>query len=104
MCDMMTAGLVSANWTDLERELETWGSGDLAATLWWRDDDAVRATSALDALLDLAAGTPLSLAIIPGRVAEDAAGALADRLARHGALTVLQHGWKHVNHAPADAK
>ena len=101
----MTGGrLVSANWMDLERELETWGSGNRAATLWWRDDDAVRVTGALDQLLDLASGTPLSLAVIPGRVAEDDAGALADRLTRHGAATVLQHGWMHINHAPSDAK
>jgi hypothetical protein len=100
----MVAHLASANWTDLERELETWGAGDLEATLWWRDDDAVCVTSALDALLDLAAGTPLSIAVIPGRVAEADADALAQRLADHGAATVLQHGWMHTNHAPADAK
>ena len=100
----MSARLASANWMDLERELETWGAGNLTATLWWRDDDAVRATSALDTLLDLAAGIPLSLAVIPGRVADEDAGALASRLAEHGAVTLLQHGWMHVNHAPSDAK
>jgi hypothetical protein len=101
---MMAARLASASWSDLERELEAWGAGDLEATLWWRDDDAVRATSALDALLDLAAGTPLSIAVIPGRVADEDVATLTGRLAAHGRATVLQHGWMHVNHAPADAK
>jgi hypothetical protein len=96
--------LASANWTDLESELETWGAGNLTATLWWRDDDAVRATGALDALLDLAAGTPLSLAVIPGRVADAEAGSLTSRLTDHGAATVLQHGWMHTNHAAGNAK
>jgi hypothetical protein len=104
MCGMMAGYLVSADWMDLERELEKWELDNRAATLWWRDDDAVRATDALDRLLDLAAGIPLSLAVIPGRVAAGDAEALAARLARHGAASVLQHGWMHINHAPADAK
>lgn len=68
--------------------------------MWWRDDDAVRPTPALDRLLALAAGLPLALAVIP----EQATGALAERLAKSPELHVLQHGWRHANHAPPDEK
>ncbi|MDQ0317004.1 glycosyl transferase family 28 [Amorphus orientalis] len=70
-------------------------------SFWWRDDDAVKPTLALDRLLALAeaSGAPLCLAVIPAR----ADRALTDRLAATDA-TVLQHGWAHANHAAADAK
>jgi hypothetical protein len=92
--------LATAHWLDLERELDLWHAAGLRATLWWRDDDAVRPTPALDRLLTLAAGLPLALAVIP----EQATGALAERLANRPELRVLQHGWRHANHAPADEK
>jgi hypothetical protein len=95
----------SADWADLERELDAWGGDGQVATLWWRDDDAVRLTPALERLLAIAAGTPLSLAVIPGRLIEHEAAALASRLPQHdAAAAVLQHGWMHVNHAPPAAK
>ena len=68
--------------------------------MWWRDDDAVRPTPALDRLLALAADLPLALAVIP----EQAAGVLAQRLAHCPGVQVLQHGWRHANHAPLDEK
>jgi hypothetical protein len=68
--------------------------------LWWRDDDAERPTPALDRLLDMAAGVPLALAVIPGR----AIAPLAQLLASRPDLRVLQHGWMHANHAAADEK
>ena len=43
------------DWVDLERELDGWGRAGQSATFWWRDDDAVTATPALQRLLDLAA-------------------------------------------------
>jgi hypothetical protein len=92
--------LATAHWSDLERELDLWRAAGRNATLWWRDDDAVRPTPALDRLLALAAGLPLALAVIP----EQATGALAERLANRPELHVLQHGWRHANHAPPDAK
>src|SRR5689334_23564660 len=39
------------------------GAAGHIAALWWRDDDAVAATAQLDALLHLAAGVPLALAV-----------------------------------------
>lgn len=69
---------------------------------WWRDDDAIRPTTALDALLDRAArhGVPLALATIPAR----SEPALARRLADQPTVSVLPHGFAHVNHAPAGEK
>ncbi len=91
----------------LEEELEAWRRAGRAATLWWRDDDAVEPSAALDRLLDLAAGAgaPLCLAVIPAR----ASGALAWRLTGHPTggqegLTVAQHGFRHANHAPDGEK
>lgn len=71
-------------------------------SLWWRDDDAVAPSPALDRLLALAAShkVPLALAVIPAA----AERALADRLADNGETVVLQHGWAHTNHAAAGAK
>lgn len=69
--------------------------------IWWRDDDAIAPTSALDRLLELAERTevPVHLAIIPKHV--DAA--LPSHIA--GAKAVpLVHGWAHENHSPPDAK
>jgi peptidoglycan/xylan/chitin deacetylase (PgdA/CDA1 family) len=70
--------------------------------LWWRDDDAVTVTSALERLLALARAhdLPLALAIVP----EGATAALAERLAGEPNVAVLQHGWRHRNHAAEGAK
>ena len=69
---------------------------------WWRDDDAERASEALDRLLALARANnlPLALAIIPADVQK----ALADRVARAPQVAVLQHGWRHLRHNAPDAK
>jgi hypothetical protein len=88
---------------DLRRELDAWGQEGRVARFWWRDDDAVAATPALDRLLALAeaAGVPLGLAVIPAL--EDAA--LAERLDRESAaVRVLQHGFRHQNRAPDGQK
>ncbi len=87
-----------ATWDDLAQELDAWQVSDRRASFWWRDDDAVRVTPALERLLALSdeAETPVSLAVIP----RDADDALRDRLARQPRANVLQHGWSHANHAP----
>lgn len=92
--------MATADWADLERELDIWEATGRTATLWWRDDDAVHPTPALDRLLDIAAGVPLAIAVIPGR----AVAPLARRLVSCPGLRVLQHGWMHANHAAADEK
>ena len=88
---------------ELEEELELWRRAGRVATLWWRDDDAVEAGPALERLLALASarGAPLCLAVIPAR----ASGTLARRLAAGaGGLSVVQHGFRHANHAPEGEK
>jgi hypothetical protein len=87
-----------ADWDDLTRELDAWHQGGSTATFWWRDDDAVRVTPALERLLALseATQTPVALAVIPC----DADDGLRDRSARQPLASVLQHGWSHANHAP----
>jgi hypothetical protein len=84
-------------WAALAGELDLWAATGSAATLWWRDDDAAAITPELERLLALSAGTEtaLGLAVIPGRLSAE----LPMRLAGCDRLTVLQHGWRHVNHA-----
>lgn len=89
---------VMADWDDLIRELDSWGEAGLTATFWWRDDDAVAPSEALDRILAIAieTGAPLALAVIP----KTAEAALAARLDdSEAAVGVLQHGYAHANHA-----
>lgn len=83
--------------TDLSQliaELDKWSSDD-PATFWWRDDDAAEPTRQLDALLQVAAGRPLALAVIPCCATSDLAG----RLSGEPHVSIFQHGWKHQNYA-----
>jgi hypothetical protein len=90
-----------AGWAALDAELDLWAAAGRVAGLWWRDDDAVAPTPALESLLTIRAklGLPLALAVIPAR----AQPALAARLAGEDGLAVWQHGWAHLNHSPAGA-
>lgn len=69
---------------------------------WWRDDDAVTVTPALERLLALARrhDLPLALAVIPKGADE----ALAARIAEEPRVAILQHGWQHRNHAARHEK
>ncbi len=91
-----------ADWPDLEDELERWTSAGQSPRLWWRDDDAVAASAALDRLLSLATrfDAPLSLAVIPSA----AEPSLTDAIGPQPGVRVLQHGYAHRNHAAAEAK
>lgn len=84
-------------WPDLTRELDAWSDGGRTAQFWWRDDDAVAVTPALERLIALqrSTGVPLALAVIP----EPASPGLNDRLAPERGIAVVQHGWAHLNHA-----
>lgn len=85
-----------ATWNELDAELDRWAVAGRAATFWWRDDDAVTATAALERLLHLADGTPVALAVIPAEARAP--------LAALETITVIQHGWRHANHAPPGDK
>ncbi len=85
----------TAEWSDLEDELDRWGLAGRVAVLWWRDDDAVTQTSQLSDLLRLADEVPVALAVIPALARPELATAFDD----HPLVTVLQHGWQHANWA-----
>jgi peptidoglycan/xylan/chitin deacetylase (PgdA/CDA1 family) len=90
-------------WQDLDAELGAWRDAGRVATFWWRDDDAIEPTPALDRLLALGRkhDVPLILAVIPGK----ATPALAKRLEHETSVSVVQHGWTHTNHSgPGRAK
>ena len=82
----------------LQAELDAWAEA-FEATLRRRDDDAFDDSSALRTLLALTDGLPVSLAVVP----EPAVDRLAT-LSHYSDITVLQHGFAHRNHAPAEEK
>ncbi len=87
-----TRSAAGSGWAALEAELDIWQAAGRSATFWWRDDDAIAVTPALDRLLALAEGIPVALAVIPGRVE----ASFAERLGRAPEAAVLQHGWRHI--------
>jgi hypothetical protein len=91
----------TARWSDLVSELDEWGEIGRTATLWWRDDDAVKATRRLHRLLSIAAYVPISLAVIPAAADAELAEWLNQlfRLGGDTRIGVLQHGWRHINYA-----
>ncbi len=93
---------MTPDWTPLTEELDRWRAAGLTLPLWWRDDDAVAMTPALERLAALSArlDMPLHLAVIPAH-ADDT---LADAIAAHPNLVPLVHGWAHESHAPAGEK
>lgn len=79
----------------LVRHLDWFAARDLSVHVWWRDDDAIEPTPALDRLIAIANrhGIEVALAAIPaGATAE-----LAARIAGEGFVSILQHGVEHRN-------
>jgi hypothetical protein len=91
------ASVTTVGWPDLVDELDRWQEAGRTATLWWRDDDAVEPSAALDRLISLSPGIPIALAVIPSLAQPGLARCLA-RL-QGPRVRVLQHGWRHLNHA-----
>jgi hypothetical protein len=90
----------AATWLGLTAELDAIAASGRTAGFWWRDDDATRPGAALDRLLRIAQSHALALAVIPA----GATAALARHLKGTENITVLQHGFRHTNHAPASQK
>ncbi len=90
------------NWTPLRAELALWRAARMDLPLWWRDDDAITCTPALERLTALSTrmGLPVHLAIIP----EMADETLAHQCLDGNSLIPMVHGWAHKNHAPGGAK
>ena len=86
----------------LETALDGLSRAGIEWPIWWRDDDAVEGSAALDRLIELAAKyqAPLSLAVVPAGATEG----LAARVARAQNIDILQHGWSHSNLAPLGEK
>ncbi|MFQ5972149.1 MAG: polysaccharide deacetylase family protein [Alphaproteobacteria bacterium] len=84
-------------WQELMGELDAWAGIGAAATFWWRDDDARAATPGLTRLLETASAhdLPLALAVVPAGMTVE----LGHRLRGRERVSVLQHGYAHVNHA-----
>lgn len=80
---------------DLAGHLDWFAERGRKVRFWWRDDDAIEPTPALERMLELANrhDVDLALAVIP----KDATEALAERLKNEPHALVLQHGWQHRN-------
>ncbi|WP_207062761.1 polysaccharide deacetylase family protein [Motiliproteus sp. SC1-56] len=92
-----------SSWEALRDELSRWRDDGREVTLWWRDDDAERASPALARLnrLSLEHRVPLALAVIP----DGADPSLAPLFADNPRLWALQHGFSHCSHArPGERK
>jgi hypothetical protein len=87
------------SWDALARECEAWAEAGRQATWWWRDDDAIEPTPALETLVALEPDA-VALAVIPSRMRPT----LADFFQAHPGVTALQHGFAHVNHARPDER
>ncbi|SMP03228.1 polysaccharide deacetylase family protein [Shimia sagamensis] len=88
------------DWTPLQAELAQWRAEGLELPIWWRDDDAIAPTEALDTLTALseAVGVPVHLAVIPKDATDELAGNIAE------CFVPVVHGWAHVSHTPDGVK
>ncbi len=90
------------DWSGLDDMLRRLADQERSLLFWWRDDDAVAHTPALDRLLALAKrfGAPVALAVVPAWIERS----LVERLAPERSAHPLVHGLAHANHAPAGEK
>jgi hypothetical protein len=81
--------------SELTAHLDWFAERGRKVRFWWRDDDAVEPSAALDRLLGFANAhdVDVALAVIPKHATE----ALAERLKNEPHAIVLQHGWQHKN-------
>lgn len=84
------------DWSPLRDALSACRRAGVTTPVWWRDDDAVEMTSALDRLSEMSSrfGIPVHLAIIPARMNP----ALPAAIDRNQLLPVV-HGWAHADHS-----
>ena len=89
------------SWRELTAELDLWAESGTVASFWWRDDDAIEPTSALDRLLSLSneKGVPVAVAVIPAAARRE----LRIKLSSDG-VDVLQHGYAHQSHSKNSEK
>lgn len=89
------------DWTPLRAALRTCRAQGVAVPFWWRDDDAVAPTRALDQLKALSqrVGIPVHLAIIPAHMDQT----LPSALDPDQQIPVV-HGWAHTDHSEGRTK
>ena len=92
---------MKCDWSPLRNALAACRRDALSVPLWWRDDDAVARTAALDQLgaLSMQLEMPVHLAVIPAHATPSVVGAVAD----FGMVPVV-HGWAHVDHSTPGEK
>ncbi len=86
----------------LDAALKTAEDTGTKIAFWWRDDDAVAPSPALDRLISLGNcyGLPQALAVIPAAFEPS----LAPYIREHANVSVLVHGLNHHNYAPQGEK
>ena len=86
----------------LKSELNEWQDIGKTATFWWRDDDACHPAASLAQLLKISDKhqVPLALAAIPRGLDRRVINSIAST----STVTVLQHGYSHINYAPENQK
>ena len=83
-------------WALLHEEFDIWDKLGKQAELWWRDDDAATPGPKLEQLVSVSAQAGLLLAVIPSKCDS----ALSSMLSHSPMVSVAQHGYAHINHAP----
>ena len=83
-------------WDLVQAELDHWQQTGKQFQFWWRDDDVIEPSKALDKMLILQKqfNQPLYLASIPQFCHKD----LAEALKSYEQVYILQHGYDHKNH------
>lgn len=89
-------------WNALDAELAAWRQSSREVTVWWRDDDASEQSVALGKMQQLSFefNVPITLAVIPHALKPS----LEPELRDWSQVSVVQHGYAHVNHALGDSK
>ncbi|MEM9199111.1 MAG: hypothetical protein AAGD12_14815 [Pseudomonadota bacterium] len=86
----------------LADELDAWAAEGRPATLWWRDDDAVRRDGPVERMLGLADrhAAPVFIATPPALTE----ASLAEAVAGCATAFAIQHGFAHESHRIAPGK
>lgn len=93
---------MTPDWSPLNAALARLRTAHVELPLWWRDDDAITTTPALEHLtrLSLHLDLPVHLACVPKHMDRR----VADFVKAHCNIVPVAHGWQHKNHAPDGAK
>jgi hypothetical protein len=94
--------MIMVDWTPLRSALARCRDTNTPLPIWWRDDDAIEPTPALDQLSTISEkiGMPIHLATIP-KTARDT---LVPFIREQPHIVPCVHGWNHINTAPSGLK